>query len=341
MRLLLLIDKKPGHFHQTEGIGRVVSRIDPATVLDRLEVRQRWLAHNAVLMHLMRRPRDPATWLRRLYGIDLAAVVKPDAVVSSGRPTIAAGILLSRHFGVPFVYSGKVTGYDPHAVTLQLVASPRYGGDVGCAWTPVPTKIEPEAYPPPRPLRTVVDLAGADLALLIGGEAHGHHYTTAEWKDLAAFVGASADRLGIRWHVSTSRRSPQFLGDLFADLEAEGRLAEFVDYRKAQAGSADRLYGCDAVVVTEDSVSMLSEAQAARRPVMALKPAAVEDSSANEAIAALAGAGGLAIMPLAGLDPERFARTLVRLAPTRAPDPRDLIAEAIAPILGLTLPERG
>jgi mitochondrial fission protein ELM1 len=47
---------------------------------------------------------------------------------------------------------------------------------------------------------------------------------------------------------------------------------QFIDYRQAKAGSIDPLFNADAILVTEDSNTMISEAVAARRPVVVLRP---------------------------------------------------------------------
>lgn len=338
MKLLLLLDKKPGHFHQTEGVAQIVARLTPVDI-ERIPIRRGLLAHNDVLRFVMRRAHeDPALWLKRLYGIDLKQIGPADAIIGSGRPTIAAGILLSRLRNVPFVYSGEIRGYDTTDVALQIVNSPRAAGHPRAAYAPVPGKIDSDALPVPRRLHTLADLSGAEVSLLIGGNSHGHVFTDHEWRRLGGLIEEAAREYGIRWRVSTSRRSPARLGDDFARLAANGAILEFVDYRTAGAGSADRLFGADAVVVTEDSTSMISEGLAARRPVIALKPAKVAPSSVNETVAAMAAGGGLAILPIGTATPQQLASTLTTL---KLPvlHPRDVIAAAVAPVLGLTFPK--
>lgn len=336
MKLLLLLDKKPGHAHQTEGVAKVLGRMTRVDIL-RLPVRSRLFAHNDILLFIMRHlANDPAYWLRALYGIDSATIGPVDAIIGSGRPTIAAGILFSRLCKAPFVYSGEIHGYDTSDVALQIVNSPRAAGNPRCAYAAVPGRIDADDLPAPRPLRTLADLRGAEVSLLIGGKAHGHTYTDTEWNRLVALVEQVTRDYGVRWRVSTSRRSPASLAPRLAALAADGRIAEFVDYRTAGAGSGDRLFAADAIVVTEDSTSMLSEGLAAGRPVIGMKPEKVAVSSVNETVAAMAASGGLAVLPIATATAEQFARTLIglRLPETR---PRDVLAAIIAPVLGLTV----
>lgn len=332
MEVLILRDRKPGHAHQAEGVGRCIARVVPAN-LHRLDVRRRVFGHDLVLKLALKyfgRPSD--RWLRYLYNIDVSQVQRPDVVVSSGRPTVAAAILLARHFGARFIFSGRISGYDLSEVTLMLVHSPRFAFDVRCALAPIPCVVTADDFPPPRELLSEEDLKGAQLSLLIGGKAHGYEYPPDEWRGLVRLVTSLAERFGVRWSVSTSRRSPPQLGDVFGKLAQEGKVAKFIDYRFAKPGSGNALFGADAVVVTEDSLSMMAEGVAAGRKVIALRPRKVADSYANEVVAAAVTRGGLAILPMSTTTPEHFAATLFALKRPTV-DPRDMICDAVAAAL--------
>ncbi len=337
MKLLVLRDKKPGHFHQAEGVALAIGRMTPIDIR-RIDIRPSWFAHDDIRKIIMRRyAHDPAYWLKAMYRIDVGALERPDALVGSGRPTISAGILLKRVFDVPFLYSGQIGGYDTREVDLQIVASPRSAGNPRSAYALIPNTVNPDLLPPPRRLAAVDDLRGAELALLIGGTAYRKEFPAHEWASLVRLVGEVADRYGVRWRVSTSRRTPDEVGDMFAALEAAGKLAEFIDFRRAGAGSAGNLYRADAIIVTEDSMSMLAEGLTAKRPVIGLRSAVVHDGYANEAIAAMAAGPSLGILPLGTVTAEQFALTLTRLVPPTV-DARDAIARAVAPVLGLVPP---
>lgn len=335
MKILLLRDKKPGHFNQAEGVAVALARLGP-TQVTRLEVRPSWFAHDDIRKHIMKHyARDRRWWLKAMYHIDADTLEAPDVIVASGRPTIAAGILISRIFGeVPFIYSGGVDGYDLHPFGVQLVNSPRQAGDPRSAYVPIPCTIDPDDYAVPRPLRDLASLRGAEIALLVGGTAYRREFPQSEWEALIALAAQMTERYGVRWRASSSRRTPEQITDRLADLARSGVIAEFVDYRAAGAGSARALFGADAVVVTEDSMSMLAEALAAKRPVIGLKSQIVHKHYANEVIASMAGPS-LAVLPLASVTPEQLAATLIGLVPPTE-DARDVIARAIAPTLGLS-----
>lgn len=346
MKLLVLRDKKPGHFNQAEGVALAVGRLAP-TDIARLDIRPTWFAHDDVRKIVMRRyGRDAAYWLKAMYAIAAESLEKPDVIIGSGRPTIAAGILISRLFGgVPFLYSGGIGGYDTREVSLMIVASPRAAGNPRSAWAPIPSVVDPADYAAPRRLAALGDLKGAEIALLVGGTAYRKEWPQNEWDALIALVRAVAKDHGVRWRATTSRRTPDAVSARFAALAGEGVLAEFVDYRTAGPGSVRALFGADAVVVTEDSMSMLVEGLTARRPVIGLRSARVHDGYASEAISAWAAKSwaapsfdpSLAILPLGTVRSDQFASTLINLEiPTL--DVRGEIARIIAPVLGLDAP---
>lgn len=335
MKILLLRDKKPGHFNQSEGVVVALARLGPIEVT-RLEVRPTWFAHGDIRKRIMKSyARDSRWWLSAMFHIDAAKLEAPDVIVASGQPTIAAGILLSRLFGeVPLIHSGVIDGYELGPRVLQLVNSPRQAGDPRSAYVPIPSTINPDDYAVPRPLTSFEALRGADIALLVGGTAYRKDFPQAEWDALFALVTDVAQRFGVCWRASSSRRTPEPVTDKLAELARAGIIAEFVDYRSAGAGSARALFGADAIVVTEDSMSMLAEGLAAKRPVIGLKSQTVHKHYANEIVASMAGPS-LAVLPLASVTAEQLATTLIHLVPPTE-DARDVIARAIAPELGLS-----
>ena len=330
LRILTLLIDKTGHRHQAEGVARVMGRLRPAVSVP-LEVRPRWFAPPPLRQLGVNRWRalPPGLFLRVLWGIDAAAIEPPDVIVGSGRPAIGVGLLLKRRFGVPYVYSGLGRGVPTIGeIDLRLVSHASQAGDANAELTPVPSLIEPDRLPPPRRLAGPADLAGATVGVLLGGEAHSHGFDAADWADLAALVAALKRRWGARVLVGTSRRTGAAGTAPFARLAAEGAIDGFVDARTAGPGSAAPFFEADALIVTEDSVSMMSEAVAARRPVVALRPRRFEPTLVDEVVASLVDTGALAVLPIAGTDAEGLAARLTGLTPI-AWDFRDRIGAAL------------
>ncbi|MFD2030364.1 hypothetical protein ACFSKM_08780 [Ancylobacter dichloromethanicus] len=76
MKLLVLRDKKPGHFNQAEGVALAVGRLAPTEVA-RLDIRPTWFAHDDVRKFIMRRyGSDARKWLRSMYAIEAESLEK-------------------------------------------------------------------------------------------------------------------------------------------------------------------------------------------------------------------------------------------------------------------------
>jgi mitochondrial fission protein ELM1 len=316
LNVILLKEKKPGHAHQVEGIARVLSTLQPANLV-RVEVKPSWWADARIRGWFLRliRVREKAgtrTLIRTLYDIDLEALPKADVVIASGRPATALGILLRQYFGARLIYSGYASGPRRREIDLQLVNAPGHGDGKIVEVTPLPGLIDAGQFRAPKKIAAREDLRGAEAALMIGGDSHPHRYVDAEWERIADFVKATHDTLGVRWRVSTSRRSPRYVADLMTALEANGAVAEFIDYQLTGPASGNDLFGADVLVVTEDSLSMLSEAMAAGRPVVSLKPARVRENDDTEIIAYQIAQGWIASVPIAELDVNSFVAAVLK-----------------------------
>ena len=83
LRVLLLADDKPGHYHQSEGIVGALERLQPVACR-RVNVRRRQWAPRAVLRAMRRRGVSAGRLLSFGYGLSSEQISKPDFVISSG-----------------------------------------------------------------------------------------------------------------------------------------------------------------------------------------------------------------------------------------------------------------
>lgn len=330
LTVLVLLINKTGHRHQAEGVAHVVERMGSAVRVP-VEVKPKVWAPPVLRnlsVGLARAFGIPAV-LRAIYGIDPATLPRPDLVIGSGRPAVPVGILLGRHFGVPHVYSGLADGMRlASEIDLRLVSVRAYADAPNAVLTPVPCLVEPDRLPDPRPLTRRSELTGARIALMLGGDAHSHRFGTDDWADIARLIRETRGRFGVSWIVTNSRRTAGIAGDLMADLARDGVIDRFIDVRVPGSGTLSELFAADAIVVTEDSVSMMSEAVAARRPVVALRPRTVVPTNVDAIVGDLEAGGALRVMPIAGRRGEDLVDTLLTATPIAA-DHRDLIGAAL------------
>jgi hypothetical protein len=170
------------------------------------------------------------------------------------------------------------------------------------------------------------------VGVLIGGNSGTFSYSDAEWAELVRFLRQAHASHGISWVATTSRRSGRSAGDTLsaAASDPDSGLVKFIDFRTAGAGTvADIFANADAILCTDDSTAMISEAVGARLAVVALRPraCALEPREA-EFRQQLARKGWYRALPLARLTPEVFLQSLAEISP-RTTSQLDELAAAL------------
>ena len=295
----LLSDGAPGHLSQSHGIvDALATRRDMRVTTIELKLRSSFWKRLGRLC--LPQIRDTVGWLARLYTMTLPAG-QPDLIVSSGANTLLANALLARQHTATNVYSGTLKGYDPAAFdcVFTVVAL-----GVACNHVlplpPVPGEL---AHPLPA-------AAGDEplIAVLVGGDGAGYVFKDTDWRGFADGLAALARREGARLLLTTSRRTGATAEALLhAALPAE-LLADAVWWSQApRKVMRSFLAAASAIVVTEDSLSMVAESLYSGRPVISVSPA-VAQPNANDS-AALQGyvaRGLLERRPISCLTEARF-----------------------------------
>jgi len=190
-----------------------------------------------------------------------------DMVVSAGPSTGAANIAFARATGARSIYFGfpklpLIREFD----LLLRPDHPRLGlgpGEVVLR----PSEIDPDLLPPPR--------RGAKrrrVALMLGGVTKFHTFTDQDFRGFAAIV-QRLTAAGLEVVVSNSRRTPAVAFDAFvAELAPCGGKVTVIDFRRDGLMSNADVFATDVIIVTADSMSMIAEAIAARRPTVIARP---------------------------------------------------------------------
>ncbi len=318
LSILILSDGRPGHYHLADGVAAAIARRRPIAVT-RVALERRRFAPGRLLGALVDRGAPARVILGLGYGLDAGALPKSaDLVLSAGGETLAANAAAARLLGARNIFCGTLRRMRADAFSL-IVSS--YAGHARLPRHLValkPNGIDPDTLGRrPAPLRhgQPPKIAG----LLIGGDSGLFHYTDAEWQRLIEFLRSSHREQGIRWVVSTSRRTSAAVGDAVQALaaDANGPIAEFIDFRSAGAGTLPRLFGAvDAILCTEDSSTMISEAVCARLPVVGVAPRDHNfKDDEREYRAFMRDQGWCRFMALDALEPAGFVRALGEVRP--------------------------
>jgi hypothetical protein len=177
---------------------------------------------------------------------------------------------------VPNLYAGSLRGLSARRFSVVLTLEP-----LASAASNLVVPLPPSAIDSDQ-----VELQGAGFrrqlgtpeqrywALLLGGDGAGYRYTPADWVSLARLMNTLSARHDIRWLLATSRRSGSAAQTLLQQHVDSAVLAAACWYQHADDYQAEAWLGAaERVFVTEDSMTMLTEAACARRPLHSLRPA--------------------------------------------------------------------
>ena len=332
---LLLADAKPGHYHQAEGVIAAIGRLRPVTTI-RLEVRRRFVVPTRTLLQLVNLGASPALILRLGFGIRADQLPAADVVVSAGGETLAANAAAAKVLGAANIFCGRLRRLAPEHVKLVIVSLERLGELPNHMVSLPPSAIDS------GPATATCNGAGvrfgranppARVGVLIGGNSGALRYGTEDWLQLTRFLHDAHRSHGLHWLAATSRRSGTFIGDALAAMAAkkESGLDTFIDFRTVGAGTLPQIFAAaDAILCTDDSTTMISEAVGARLPVVSVAPAAsMLEPREAEYRALLASEGWYRSLALSQLTPDTFLAALEEIAP-RTSSQLDELAAAVS-----------
>ncbi len=275
MKVLILSDGKAGHVSQARGVALALAQSFPVTgsVLECrlragfLQRPLRWLLN----LTRGRLPRFLFKWLHR--GGALPGE-KPDLIVSAGGSTCAANAWLATLLSAPNIFCGSIRSLKPSLFAGIVTAfdPPEPHARYILCTTPVPIALADLAEKAAA-WRARSGVSGPCWSLLAGGDGAGYRYTAADWLDLARALTLLARQHGIRWLITTSRRSgPDAAAALEAGMEPD--LVAGAAFAGKPDGMAyhEILGAAERHFVTEDSHMMITEAIACGRPVHTLQP---------------------------------------------------------------------
>jgi mitochondrial fission protein ELM1 len=188
-----------------------------------------------------------------------------DLVITTGPRTSAANIAVARHLGAKNVYFG-FSKWPSDSFYTVLLTSEQRRLHPHRAYTLRPSELDGTALPEARPL--TANGTERRASVLFGGQSKHYYYTKADMEQLAERLTALTRELPwLKWTFFDSRRSPEDEIDHLVELtKASGAPIEFVRFAQHGLLSNNPAFASDLVLVTADSMSMLAESIASRRP---------------------------------------------------------------------------
>ncbi len=277
LRVCVLSDGQPGHYNQSRGVLQALRRLRP--------VEEAWfnmqlrvgLARRLLRGVVNRDPPPRSLWpLRLAYRFERLPGADCDLIVSAGGKTSFANAWLGAVLRVPNLYAGSLRGLCARRFSVVLTLEPVQGAASNLVVPLPPSAVDwDQVEQRGGVFRQQLGVPGQRYwTLLLGGDGAGYRYAQADWLQLARLVNTLAARHGIRWLLVSSRRSGRVAETLLRQHVDAACVARTCWYRDGDAYQAEAWLGAaERVFVTEDSMTMLTEAACARRPVHSLRPA--------------------------------------------------------------------
>ena len=197
----------------------------------------------------------------------------PDLVIASGRRAVPYVRALRRR-SASLTYTVLLKDPRTGSGSADLIWAPSYdrirGPNVVTSLTS-PHRVTAGALGAmrSRPDARVAALPGPRAAILVGGDSRHHRFTPADISRLASDLRALAAE-GVSLMATTSRRTPQRLAAELKRIATE--TGGFVWDGEGDNPYMSMLALADTIVVTADSVNMISEAVATGVPVLVFEP---------------------------------------------------------------------
>lgn len=326
--VLILSDGRPGHYRQSEGIVAALRRHIVITE-HRIELKNRLRLPKAMVPKLARRL-PPSTALRLLYGIAANDVEPPSLIVSAGGLALGANFALARILGVPNIVCGATRGFALDGFSLILTDDPSEAGPPNVRLGPKPATFDPDTLPAPADDLTRPAL---HIGVLVGGATATSAFRSDDWERLVRLLDALITQTDATITLATSPRTPP---EAYAAIEslaaAVGENLSLIDFRATGPGSLGPALATDLLLVTSDSMTMMTEAALSRRPAIALRPQTFAPTRDDGAIDWLVAQHWLAVRDIAHTNIDELIETAISLKPMTE-NHLDLLARSVIPLL--------
>ena len=275
MNILVIKDDKPGHYNQTEGLVLILKDIYSNSNIEYIDIEIKNKISRKILKYLLNRfPKlfkdiKSFRYLKYFYKKFSIPKIKPDLIISTGGNTSNFNAWLALAYSSKNLLNGALRGLKEELFTYVTTVI-----DLGYK-NQIILDVAPNTITKEKLIEKSIEfstLHNLDMnqkyySLLIGGDGAGYKYDDKFYDDLIDFVEKTSKEENIKWLITTSRRTP---------LEVENKLEEklkdycsyFVSYNKKEEKVLLPFFGLsEAIFVTEESSSMISEAVSTQKTV--------------------------------------------------------------------------
>ena len=277
MKVLVIKDDKPGHYNQTEGLILYLKEIYEDLEVEYIQIDIKSKLTRKILRFLLNTfpaffTENSLRYLSLFYKKYNIPKNKPDLIISTGGNTSNLNAWLSKVYKCKNILNGALRGLKEELFTnVTTVIDLGYKNQIILDVAPNTITKDKLLEKSEEFLKLhSLDSNQKYYTLLIGGNGAGYKYDDKFYDSLIDFVEKLSKEKNIKWLITTSRRTP---------LEIENKLEEklkdycsyFVSYNKKEEKVLLAFLGLsEAIFVTEDSSSMISEAISSTKNVFTI-----------------------------------------------------------------------
>jgi mitochondrial fission protein ELM1 len=257
---------------------RLLERAGVPVELDLLRVQNRL---PGVLRGVMRKlinvsPVWISGYLLRLFcRFEKSPAQAPALIISSGGKSAFASRVLKRKWRSANLFVGVPAPFPDRWFDLILSPVARPFDTASLVTGVIPNAVTPEAVAEAGQRYWQENLPTQPCwVVMIGGDSKSHRFQEPDWSGLIEGIRSLAQKQGVYWLITTSRRTPESVETRLQEELADcPNIAELVLYnREPKRVMQPFLAAAQRVLVTQDSLTMASEALCSGRPVTLLAP---------------------------------------------------------------------
>ena len=266
----IVSEGSPGHICQSQGVADALAALVEASVV-KVEGRENirgWLRSSVKFTMKIRGGALSEGMLRNVADVKIPKNAgSPDLMICSGGKSVFAAKALSVRHGVPLVFIGERRHFPSDWFHSVISPVPSDSAANVIAVELIPTAVTP----------AVIAARGAPekgvWCMIVGGASRSHRFKESDWRALAEGMNALAAREGVRWLLTTSRRTGAGAETILRETLDSGILADAIWWtEKPRRELLDFMARSELLCVSRDSVTMVTEAVSSGKPVVSVYP---------------------------------------------------------------------
>lgn len=270
----IVSEGSPGHVSQSVGLVEAIKArvaVQPVQVFGRMTARG-W-ARSLIRAYMGKGGRALPSWLLpKVAKIEIPDdAPAPDLIVSSGGKSVVAARTWAQNFGVPYVFIGYRSRYPAgwfHTVISHVPGEWEERNAIAVELIPTPVT--------PALIAAQGSVEPGTWCMIIGGATRTHPFTEQDWSALADGMNRLAREAKIKWLLTTSRRTGIATECLLRERLDPLVLKDSIWWSEQPRRELYQFMARSEVLfVTQDSVTMVTEAVSSGKPVIAVLPSKI------------------------------------------------------------------